>query len=118
MEALNQLVTLEQDGVPREPFTSLYIRPFLFGTDEKLGIHTPHHCVFCVIASPWDPISRRASIRQRCSLEKEDVPGPFAAAPDSPNAAETTPRRCGRANAPRRRATPRCSGWTPSRGSI
>ena len=35
MEALKEIVRVDQDWVPSEPETSLYIRPFMFGTDEQ-----------------------------------------------------------------------------------
>lgn len=73
MEALNQFVALEQDWVPREPFTSLYIRPFLMATDEKLGIHTPDHCLFCIIASPVGSYFPEGINPVKMLIEKEDV---------------------------------------------
>ena len=52
LEALETLIRLEQDWVPSEPNTSLYIRPFLFGNDETLGVHAVNHAVFMIILSP------------------------------------------------------------------
>lgn len=34
LEAIETFVTFEQDWVPSDPGTSLYIRPFEFGCDE------------------------------------------------------------------------------------
>ena len=38
-----ELVKLEQDWVPYEKDTSLYIRPFMIGVDAALGVHSSHH---------------------------------------------------------------------------
>ena len=53
IEALETLIRLDQDWVPSSEGTSLYIRPFLFGNDETLGVHTVHHATFAVIISPY-----------------------------------------------------------------
>ena len=52
LEVLLTFVRHEQDWTPSAPGTSLYIRPFLFGNDETLGVHTVHHATFVIIASP------------------------------------------------------------------
>ena len=52
LQAIRELVKLDQDWVPYEPGTSLYIRPFLFGSDAKLGLHGVHSAMFVVIMSP------------------------------------------------------------------
>lgn len=73
LEALKTLVDLERDWVPSEPYTSLYLRPFLMATDEKLGIHTPHNCVFCIIASPVGSYFPEGINPVKMLIEKEDV---------------------------------------------
>ena len=52
LELLEEIVKVEADWVPHKPGTSLYLRPFLFGNDETLGVHTVKHAVFCIICSP------------------------------------------------------------------
>ena len=52
LAALKQFMAMEKDWVPSAPGTSLYLRPFLFGNDETLGVHTIHHAKFVLIASP------------------------------------------------------------------
>ena len=52
LEAVKALVKIDERFVPSEPGTSLYIRPFLFGTDPKLGRHGVHEAMFVVILSP------------------------------------------------------------------
>ena len=39
LEALETLIKIDADWVPHAPGTSLYIRPYLFGADPKLGVH-------------------------------------------------------------------------------
>ena len=39
VEAVKALVKVEEDWVPSEPETSLYIRPFMFATESALGVH-------------------------------------------------------------------------------
>ena len=52
LDALKKLVELDQDWVPSEPDTSLYIRPFVFATDAHLGVHVAHTYLFCIVTSP------------------------------------------------------------------
>ena len=40
LEILETFVKVEADWVPSAPATSLYLRPFMFGCDEHLGVHT------------------------------------------------------------------------------
>lgn len=39
VEAVKALVKAQEDWVPSEPGTSLYIRPFMFATEASLGVH-------------------------------------------------------------------------------
>ena len=52
MECLTAFVRMEEAWTPSAPGTSLYLRPFLFGNDESLGVHTVHNARFVIIASP------------------------------------------------------------------
>ena len=52
MQILTEFVKLEADWVPHSAGTSLYLRPFMYGDDETLGVHAVHHAVFAIIASP------------------------------------------------------------------
>ena len=52
LQMVTELVRLEADWVPHSEGTSLYIRPFMFGNDETLGVHAVHHATFIVICSP------------------------------------------------------------------
>ena len=52
VEAIKQLVLIDQDWIPEGEGTSLYIRPFIFGTDNALGVHPSKTYKFIVILSP------------------------------------------------------------------
>ena len=52
VEALKKLVAIDEDWIPEGANTSLYIRPFMFGVDPKLGVHPASHAVFMIIMSP------------------------------------------------------------------
>ena len=55
IDALKQLVRIEQDWIPASKDTSLYIRPFIIATDPHLGVHPAHHYLFMIILSPVGP---------------------------------------------------------------
>ncbi|MBO3700006.1 branched-chain amino acid aminotransferase [Roseivirga sp. E12] len=52
MEALTELIKLDSSWVPSSPDTSLYIRPFVFGTDEYIGIRPSQNFRFMIITCP------------------------------------------------------------------
>lgn len=52
VQACKTLVEVEKDWVPHADGTSLYLRPFVFGSDAALGVHASHNYTFCIIASP------------------------------------------------------------------
>ncbi len=55
MEGLKQLVKLDQDWIPSQPNHSLYIRPFMFSTDEAIGVKPGQKYKFMIILSPTGP---------------------------------------------------------------
>ncbi len=52
VQAVKALVAVEKDWVPYSDGTSLYIRPFVFGTDITLGVHASKTYTFCIICAP------------------------------------------------------------------
>ncbi len=52
LEAMKQLVKVDEDWIPTAEGTSLYIRPFIFAVDAHVGVHPAHHLIFCIILSP------------------------------------------------------------------
>lgn len=55
IQAIEQLVALDKDWIPSEPDHSLYIRPFIIGTDPFLGLKTSRYYQFIIILSPVGP---------------------------------------------------------------
>ena len=55
MEGILRLIDLERDWCPKEPESSLYIRPFMFGVTDTTGVRPSSQCIFCVFLSPSGP---------------------------------------------------------------
>jgi branched-chain amino acid aminotransferase len=52
IQAIRDLVRVEKDWIPKDPGTSLYIRPFIIATDGFLGVAPSKTYLFVVILSP------------------------------------------------------------------
>lgn len=52
LEAVKQIVKVEERWVPNEPNTSLYIRPTLIGTEPFLGVRPSKETMFFILLSP------------------------------------------------------------------
>ena len=52
MQIVSELVKIEEEWVPHSAGTSLYIRPFIIGNDETLGVHAVQNASFIIICSP------------------------------------------------------------------
>ncbi len=52
VQAVKELVKVEQDWIPTKPGTSLYIRPFIIATDPFLGVLPSDTYQFIIILSP------------------------------------------------------------------
>lgn len=73
MEVLTTFVKMEQDWTPSAPGTSLYLRPFMFGNDESLGVHSVHHATYVIIASPVGSYYKEGINPVRIMIEDTDV---------------------------------------------
>lgn len=73
LEALTTLIKIDADWVPHAPGTSLYIRPFLFGADPKLGVHSIDRSVFIIILSPVGSYYKEGINPVKIMIETEDV---------------------------------------------
>ncbi|KAF5420183.1 MAG: branched-chain amino acid aminotransferase [Candidatus Methanocomedens sp.] len=51
-DAMAELIKLERDWIPKDTGHSLYIRPFIFGTENFLGVHPSSTYRFMIILSP------------------------------------------------------------------
>jgi branched-chain amino acid aminotransferase len=52
MSGLNELIKLDRDWVPSQDGYSLYIRPFIFATDEYIGIRPSDNYKFVIFTCP------------------------------------------------------------------
>ena len=73
VEAVKELVTLEKDWVPSAPGTSLYIRPFVFATENHIGVHSSHTFQFAVILSPVGSYYAAGLTPMKIMIEEDDV---------------------------------------------
>lgn len=73
MEVLTTFVKCEQDWTPSADGTSLYLRPFLFGNDESLGVHAVDNATFMIIASPVGSYYKEGINPVKIMIEDEDV---------------------------------------------
>ena len=73
LEALTTFVQCEQDWTPSAPGTSLYLRPFLYGNDETLGVHAVHNATFVIIASPVGSYYKEGINPVKIMIEDQDV---------------------------------------------
>ncbi|MBR2617496.1 MAG: branched-chain amino acid aminotransferase [Clostridia bacterium] len=73
MQILTEFVKIEERWVPKSFGTSLYLRPFMFGNDESLGVHAVHRATFMLIASPSGSYYAEGINPVKIMIEKEDV---------------------------------------------
>ena len=73
MEILETYVRHEAEFVPHSFGTSLYLRPYMFGNDESLGVHTVKHAVYMIIASPSGSYYKEGINPVKIMIESEDV---------------------------------------------
>ncbi|MBO5926967.1 MAG: branched-chain amino acid aminotransferase [Clostridia bacterium] len=73
LEALTTFIELEKDWVPSAKGTSLYIRPFMFGNDETLGVHAVKNATFIIITSPVGSYYKEGINPVKIMIESEDV---------------------------------------------
>ena len=51
-KAIEKLVSVDRDWIPKSEGASLYIRPFIIGVDPHVGVHPADHLLFIVICCP------------------------------------------------------------------
>ncbi len=73
LEALLKFVEVEQDWTPHSEGTSLYLRPFMFGNDESLGVHAVANATYVIIASPVGSYYAEGINPVKIMIEDEDV---------------------------------------------
>ncbi len=73
MEILKTFVKCEEEWTPSAPGTSLYLRPFMYGNDETLGVHAVHNARFMIIASPVGSYYKEGINPVKIMIEDQDV---------------------------------------------
>jgi branched-chain amino acid aminotransferase len=72
-ELMNEFVKLEESWVPSAVGTSLYLRPFMFGNDESLGVHACKKTTYVLIASPVGAYYAEGINPVKIAIESRDV---------------------------------------------
>ncbi len=73
LEILTAFVKHEEEWVPKSFGTSLYLRPYMFGNDEALGVHTVKSVIYMIIASPSGSYYAEGINPVKIMIEDEDV---------------------------------------------
>ncbi len=73
VDALKELIKTDIDWVPKEPGTSLYIRPFVIATEAAVGVHPSHSYLFIIILSPVGAYYKEGLNPVRICIEDEYV---------------------------------------------
>lgn len=73
LQAIMELVRVEEKWVPHNEGESLYIRPFLFGNDEHLGVHSIVNATFVIICSPSGSYYAEGINPVKIMIEEDDV---------------------------------------------
>ena len=72
-DILKAFVKHEEKWVPKSKGTSLYLRPFMFGNDEALGVHAVKRATFMIIASPSGSYYKEGINPVKIMIENDDV---------------------------------------------
>ena len=73
VEAIVQLINLDYSWIPDMEGASLYIRPFMYGNDETLGVHAVHNATFAIILSPVGSYYAEGLNPVKITIESDDV---------------------------------------------
>ena len=73
LSLIKALVSVEESWVPSLEGTSLYIRPYIFGNDETLGVHSINRARMVIILSPVGAYYPEGINPVRICIETEDV---------------------------------------------
>lgn len=73
MQALTTLIEVDKDWTPSAEGTSLYIRPYLIGNDQTLGVHAIKNATFIIILSPVGSYYKEGLNPVKIMIEDQDV---------------------------------------------
>ncbi len=80
MEGLQELLKIDRDWIPNRPGYSLYIRPFIFATDDYLGIRPSDNYKFMIFTCPVGQYySKPVSVKVECTYTRAAEGGTGAA---------------------------------------
>ena len=60
MEGLKKLISIDAAWIPKTEGGSLYIRPFMFATDDFIGVKPSEHYIFAIFCCPVGPYYTKA----------------------------------------------------------
>ncbi len=55
IEGMKQLIAIDKNWIPKQADHSLYIRPFMFSSDEMIGVRPSENYKFLILLSPTGP---------------------------------------------------------------
>lgn len=55
IEGCMRLIDMEREWCPSEPESSIYIRPFMFSTQDLIGVNASSSYTYCILLSPSGP---------------------------------------------------------------
>lgn len=58
-DAVHTFVNVERDWVPNGPDSTLYLRPFMFASEERMGVKPADEYLFLVIGGPFRPLYQK-----------------------------------------------------------
>lgn len=73
LQALKELIRMDQDWIPNAEGTSLYIRPFVVATESNLSVSASRHYRFMIILSPVGSYYKEGINPVRISVENEYI---------------------------------------------
>jgi branched-chain amino acid aminotransferase len=73
VEAINRLVDLDRDWVPKSEGTSLYLRPAMIADGSSLGAHTATRFIYFIICSPTGTYYQQGMKPIRIRIETRHV---------------------------------------------
>ncbi len=77
VEAISELIKVDEEWIPTAPGTALYIRPTMIANDRMLGVHAAHNYIFFVILSPVGSYYANGLAPTKIMIEEEYVRAPL-----------------------------------------
>ena len=77
MSALKELIQIDQDWIPTDLGTALYVRPTMIANDKALGVHAAHNYIFYIILSPVGSYYANGMQPTKILIEEEYVRAPI-----------------------------------------